>query len=112
MCYAAWTKGTQALLLSIRAVARAEGVEGALVDAWKASVPEVVTRSESSRSAAPKAWRWVAEMDEIAATFAAAGLPPQWGQAMAEVFSRLSDYKDVNPPPPLDELLDAITLPR
>ena len=109
MCYAAWTKGTSALLLSIRAVARAEGVEAALLDAWRASLPDIVTRSEGTISVAPKAWRWVAEMEEIAATFAAAGLPPEWGQAMADVYRRLSDYKDVDPPPPLDDLLRALT---
>ena len=109
MCYAAWTKGTSALLLSIRAMARAEGVEGALLDAWKASLPDIVTRSEGTVNVAPKAWRSVAEMEEISATFEGAGLPPQWGQAMAEVYRRLSSYKDVDTPPPLDELLAALT---
>ena len=70
MAYAAYTKGTTALLLSIRALARRHGVEGALLEEWQISQPELVRRSEvGSLRAAPKAWRFIAEMDEIAATF-------------------------------------------
>ena len=39
-CYAAWTKGTTALLAAIRALARQEGVEAALLDEWKRSHPK------------------------------------------------------------------------
>ena len=41
MCFAAWTKGTTALLLAIRALAIAEGVEEPLLDAWSSSMPEL-----------------------------------------------------------------------
>ena len=44
MAYAAWTKGTAALLLAVRAVARAEGVEQALLDEWSMSLPELADR--------------------------------------------------------------------
>ena len=37
MAYAAWTKGTSALLLGARAAARAHGVEEALLDEWAIS---------------------------------------------------------------------------
>ena len=46
MCFAAWTKGTTALLLAIRALAEAEGVTDNLLDEWAASIPELVERSE------------------------------------------------------------------
>src|SRR4051794_31133663 len=76
MAYAAWTKGAAALLLAMRAVARAEGVELALLDEWSMSLPQLPDRSvAAARSALGKGWRWVGEMDEIAETFAAAGLP-------------------------------------
>ena len=39
MSYAAWTKGLNALVLSIRALARAEGVDEALVAEWQRSQP-------------------------------------------------------------------------
>jgi len=37
-------------------------------------------------AAAAKGWRWVAEMEEIAATMAAAGLPEGFHQAAAEIY--------------------------
>jgi 3-hydroxyisobutyrate dehydrogenase-like beta-hydroxyacid dehydrogenase len=87
MAYAAWTKGTAAMLLAIRATARAEGVEDALLAEWARSQPDATGRSEAAAGAAErKGWRWIAEMDEIAATFAAAGQPDGFHRAAAEVF--------------------------
>jgi hypothetical protein len=43
---------------------------------------------QAARSATLKGWRWVAEMEEIAATFAAAGLPDGFHRAAAEVYRR------------------------
>ncbi len=89
MTYAAWTKGTAALLLAIRAVADAEGVEAELVDEWRISLPELEEAwGRAARSAEAKGWRWIGEMEEIAATFAAAGLPDGFHRAAAEVFRR------------------------
>jgi hypothetical protein len=77
MAYAAWTKGTAALILAIRALARAEGVEQTLVAEWQQSQPALTARPHAAaRSALQKGWRWVAEMEEIAATMASVGLPP------------------------------------
>jgi 3-hydroxyisobutyrate dehydrogenase-like beta-hydroxyacid dehydrogenase len=87
MAYAAWTKGTAALLLAIRAMARAEGVEEALLAEWAASQPGLEQRSEgAARSALSKGGRWVGEMHEIADAFAADGLPEGFHRAAAEVF--------------------------
>jgi len=87
MAYAAWTKGTAAMLLAIRATARAEGVEDALLEEWARSQPDATGRSEAAEaSAARKGWRWIAEMEEIAATFAAAGQPNGFHCAAADVF--------------------------
>jgi hypothetical protein len=89
MTYAAWSKGTAAMLLAIEAVARAEGVEETLFAEWALSVPELVDRlPRAHRSAETKGWRWVGEMEEIAATFAAAGEPSGFHEAAAEVFRR------------------------
>ena len=89
MVYAAWTKGTAALLLAIDEVARHEDVAAALHDEWRESLPELEARlAASERSAAAKGWRWVTEMEEIAATFAAAGAPEGFHRAAAEVFRR------------------------
>jgi 3-hydroxyisobutyrate dehydrogenase-like beta-hydroxyacid dehydrogenase len=89
MAYAAWTKGSAALLLAIRDLARAEDVESTLLEEWRTSLPELEEASErAARSAANKGWRWVGEMEEIASTFAAADLPEGFHRAAAEVFRR------------------------
>jgi 3-hydroxyisobutyrate dehydrogenase-like beta-hydroxyacid dehydrogenase len=89
MAYAAWTKGTAALVLAARETARAEGVEEALVAEWERSLPGLADEhARALRSATAKGWRWVAEMDEIAAAFTAAGQPDGFGRAAAEVYRR------------------------
>jgi 3-hydroxyisobutyrate dehydrogenase-like beta-hydroxyacid dehydrogenase len=89
MAYAAWTKGTAALVLAARETARAEGVEEALVGEWARSLPELPGRhARAERSARAKGWRWAAEMEEIAATFAAAGQPDGFHRAAAEIYRR------------------------
>jgi 3-hydroxyisobutyrate dehydrogenase-like beta-hydroxyacid dehydrogenase len=89
IAYAAWTKGTSALLLTIRALARAEGVEQTLLAEWALSQPALGRQSErAAGSATSKGWRWIAEMQEIAASMAAVGLPDGFHQAAAEIFAR------------------------
>lgn len=89
MAYAAWTKGSSALLLAVRALARAEGVERTLLDEWRESLPQLHDRSVAAgRSAVAKGWRWVGEMNEIADTFSGAGLPDGFHRAAAEVYRR------------------------
>jgi hypothetical protein len=83
MAYAAWSKGSAAMLLAIRDVARHFEVE----DEWRLSVPELLERLESAeRSAEAKGWRWIGEMEEIAETFAAANQPDGFHRAAAEVY--------------------------
>jgi len=87
MAYAAWTKGTSALLLAIRALAREEGIEQTLLEEWAVSLPHLHEQSlRAARAAAAKGWRWVGEMEEIGETFAAAGLPDGFHRAAAEIY--------------------------
>jgi 3-hydroxyisobutyrate dehydrogenase-like beta-hydroxyacid dehydrogenase len=87
MAYAGWTKGTAALILAVRALARAEGVEDTLLAEWALSQPGLAERSVSAaRSAAGKGWRWTGEMAEISASMEADGLPGGFHQAAADVF--------------------------
>ena len=89
MAYAAWTKGTAAMLLAIRELARREGVEEALLEEWALSQPLLPERhAQAERSAEAKGWRWVGEMEEIAASFEADGLPGGFHRAAAEVYRR------------------------
>jgi 3-hydroxyisobutyrate dehydrogenase-like beta-hydroxyacid dehydrogenase len=94
MAFAAWTKGSTALLTSVRALADAEGVGDALLESWALLSPEVAEQSvRGAVGAAPKAWRWVGEMREIAASFEAVGLPGGFHRAAADVYERLAPFK-------------------
>jgi hypothetical protein len=87
MACAAWTKGTAAMLLAIRAPAEAEGVAEELDAEWRDSQPQLAERARrAAASADAKGRRWIAEMEEIAATFAADGLPDGFHRAAAEAF--------------------------
>ncbi len=94
VCFAAWAKGETALLGTIRALARYEGVDEALLKEWRRSMPGVAEQSEHIVQRAWKAWRWVGEMEEIAASFDAANLPSGF-RANAEIYQRLADLKDL-----------------
>ena len=109
MSYAAWTKGSAALLTAIRALAHAEGVEAALLEEWALSKPGLEAQSvASARDNAFKAWRFAGEMGEIAATFEASGLPGGFHRAAADIYQRLAAYKDCVPAPELPEVIDTI----
>jgi 3-hydroxyisobutyrate dehydrogenase-like beta-hydroxyacid dehydrogenase len=109
MAYASWTKGSSALLLAVCALASAEGVEDSLAREWKISQPDLSARAEgAAKSNAKKAWRFIGEMEEIAATFAAAGLPDAFHQGAAEIYRRMEIYKD-GPAPSFADVLRALT---
>jgi 3-hydroxyisobutyrate dehydrogenase-like beta-hydroxyacid dehydrogenase len=85
MAYAAWTKGSAALLLAAHQLAEAYGVGDALDAEWDDL--GLHARLESAQAAkAAKGWRWIAEMEEIADTFAAKDLPDGFHRAAAEVY--------------------------
>src|SRR4029077_7983094 len=78
---------------AVRALAEFEGVDAALLAEWKISQPGVDKRSEAVTAQARKAWRWIGEMEEIAASFTAAGLPGGFHLAAAELYRRLEGFK-------------------
>ena len=116
MAYAAWTKGSAALLIAIRTLAINEGVDAELAREWELSQAGLSGRSAGAvRSNARKAWRFSGEMEEIADTFAAAGLPDGFHRAAAEVYRRMTDYKDAAHAPSVEEVASRVlaeTAPR
>jgi 3-hydroxyisobutyrate dehydrogenase-like beta-hydroxyacid dehydrogenase len=89
MSYAGWTKGSAALLLAACALAQAEGVEEALLEEWQMSIPDLPSQSvAAARSACAKGWRWVGEMNEIAESYSAVGLPEEFHRAAAAIYRR------------------------
>ncbi len=109
MCYAAYAKGSIALVLGVRALAESNGVSTALLAEWDVSQPGLVRRSESGATATSlKAWRFVGEMHEIAATFRAADLPCGFHEAAAELYGRMATFKDTPGGADVDTVLRAI----
>lgn len=92
MAYAAWTKGTSALLIAVRALGRSEGVEDRLIAEWARSQPALLKRDVSGSIA--KAWRFTGEMHEVSKTFADNGLPPGFHAAAADLYAALDPFKD------------------
>ena len=82
MAYAAWSKGSAAMLLAVERVARHYDVWDDLP--WDDAMHERLARAR--RSADEKGWRFAGEMEEIADTFAASGQPDGFHRAAAEVF--------------------------
>jgi 3-hydroxyisobutyrate dehydrogenase-like beta-hydroxyacid dehydrogenase len=109
MCYAAYTKGSSALLAAILAAADALDVTQPLLDQWNQDDPQFGARAQQrARRVTAKAWRFAGEMEEIAATFQAAGLPPGFHLAAAELYERLSHFKESDTAPELEEVLAAL----
>jgi hypothetical protein len=109
MCYAAHSKGMTALLCATLAAAERLGVRGALQAQWARDDAAFGERTaQRMRAAAAKAWRFVGEMEEIAATFRAAGLPGEFHDAAATVYRRLERFKDAAAAPDVAQALAAL----
>jgi 3-hydroxyisobutyrate dehydrogenase-like beta-hydroxyacid dehydrogenase len=110
MAYASWTKGSSALLLAALALAQAEGVEDALLAEWELSQPQLPGRlAHAAQAAVTKGWRWVGEMEEIAASMAGAGLPDGFHQAAAEIYRRSPRLSAQDGSQATDAVLAALT---
>ena len=106
MCYAAYTKGTTALLTAILALAEANGVRAELSAQWERDEPGFGEGAERrARRVTAKAWRFAGEMDEIASTFESAGLPSGFHAAAGEVYRRLAGFKGAGELPGLKDVL-------
>lgn len=101
VCFAAWNKNAIALMANIRALAALEGVEAPLMQEWRRRMPDALKSLQRVTPSARKAWRWIAEMEENASAFEAAGLPAGASRAAAEVYRRLAPFKDAKEPPAL-----------
>jgi 3-hydroxyisobutyrate dehydrogenase-like beta-hydroxyacid dehydrogenase len=97
MCFAAYTKGSTALACAVAGAAQEYGVFEDLARAWERKGPGMKKVEADILLSAPKAWRFIAEMHEIAATLEGAGLPPGFHRAAAELYERLRDLKDSDP---------------
>ena len=109
MCFAAYTKGTTALLCAILATAEDLGVRQDLAQHWRRDEPQFADQTEQRvRQVTAKAWRFAGEMEEIAATFRSAGMPGEFHAAAADVYRRLADFKAARATPALEDVLAAL----
>jgi 3-hydroxyisobutyrate dehydrogenase-like beta-hydroxyacid dehydrogenase len=96
MAFGGWNKIGVLLAAQAYAIARSYGVDEALAAEGVPSGP--IAR------AGPKAWRWRAEMEEVADTCAALGLADGLGKAAAEICERWTHHRGETPD--LRRLLD------
>lgn len=109
MCYAAYTKGTTALLAAILAAAETLRVREDLYTHWDLD-QENFSKQVNNRviRVTAKAWRFEGEMEEIAATLQAAGLPGGFHEAAAEIYHRMAGFKEAPDTPALHEVIGSL----
>ena len=108
MCYASYTKGTSALLLALRALAEHHGITETLLAEWSTSQPGLEQRSTNAApGTSRKGWRFVGEMQEISRTYLDAGLPGGFHAAAAEIYQRMTAFKD-QPPAAIAEVMQEL----
>lgn len=86
MCYAALTKGTTALQIALLLAAERLGLSADLAAELAESQPAAQKAMQGITSVSGKAFRWVAEMEEIAATFTAVGVTPHLHEGAADIY--------------------------
>jgi 3-hydroxyisobutyrate dehydrogenase-like beta-hydroxyacid dehydrogenase len=93
MCYAGLTKGLSALLTESMVAAEANAVTEALLAELSDSQPQFLAGAGRLPGVVPKAYRWVAEMEEIAATFEQAGMTPRMLLGAADVYRLVEEAR-------------------
>ena len=91
MCYASVTKGTAALHTAVLTTAESLGLSRELLKELEESQGQRLQAMESIKTLSAKAFRWVGEMEEIAATYESAGVTPHFHQGAAEIFRMIAD---------------------
>jgi 3-hydroxyisobutyrate dehydrogenase-like beta-hydroxyacid dehydrogenase len=109
MCYAAYSKGSTALISMILAGAESMGIYDDLMELWSHDGSQFASDAERrARRVTRKAWRFAGEMKEIADTFADLGLPDGFHRASGEIYARLGHFKGLEDLPDLLEVLQSL----
>lgn len=108
MCTASVYKGRVALLTqALRTAHRYGVVEHVLDDLAGTGLADPARTGATIGRASAKAWRYVAEMEEIATTQATAGLTPELFEALAAVYGELATRAFADAP---EEVADEVAL--
>jgi 3-hydroxyisobutyrate dehydrogenase-like beta-hydroxyacid dehydrogenase len=106
MCFAAYSKGITALLCAVLAASEALDVREELERHWSRDDSTVAEQNlRRVQQVTAKAWRFVGEMDEIAATFRAVEMPGEFHSAAADIYRRLADFKGAATLPAFEAVL-------
>ena len=91
MCYAGLTKGTWTLHTAVLLAAEAQGLTAELRAEFEYSQGQALAQMEARVPRLPAdSGRWIGEMEEIAKTFADAGVTPGFHEGAAEIFRLLA----------------------
>ena len=91
MCYASLTKGVSALQTAALVAAYRLGLSSELEEEMSSSQANVLAQMQSVIGLPGKAFRWVGEMEEIAATFESVGVTGNFHHGAAEIFRMVAD---------------------
>ena len=90
MCYASLSKGAAALNASALISAMNLGIYDEFVAEMESSQQGVLNAMQGVNSLGAKAFRWIDEMEQISATFGAAGATPYLHKGAADVFRHVT----------------------
>ncbi|PWI18572.1 phosphogluconate dehydrogenase [Streptomyces sp. Act143] len=108
--YASFQKSARVLAAVSHALAASHGVGDELTREGEELTARILAEVDHLPSVAARAWRWAPEMQEIAATLDAAGLPPDLAEASAAVLRHWDADKD-RPDLPLEDVFARLHTP-
>ena len=91
MCYASVTKGTSALHAAALIAAETMDLSEDLLAEFAESQAQRLKAMGGVNSLSAKAFRWIGEMHEIAATYDQAGVTPHFHEGAAEIFRLMAE---------------------
>ena len=109
MCYASLSKGAAALNASALISAMNLGIYDEFINEMESSQQGVLKNMQGVKGLGAKAFRWIDEMEQISATFGAAGATPHMHKGAADIF-RLVDASPIGHERP--ETIDTTRLLR
>ena len=86
MCYASLSKGAAALNASALISAMNLGIYDEFINEMESSQQGVLKNMQGVKGLGAKAFRWIDEMEQISATFGAAGATPHMHKGAADIF--------------------------
>lgn len=91
MCYASVTKGTSALHAAALTAAEVMGLSEELLAEFAESQAQRLKAMGGVNSLSAKAFRWIGEMQEIAATYERAGVSPGFHEGAEHIFRLIAE---------------------